>query len=178
MRLAAVLIFAALLAACDDPPVFSGRNIYGPYYLVPEGVAGGEKVCLRNSAGRCDLRAPAPVDALGADGEYISVRTAGGVAAPDDYYIIVQLFDSTRADGERCLAHEADRLREHRKKSKRLTCDKVFDKSAIERRESNCAVRGPFSKDEFEVLRLCSCVPEGPGADALKCIPDVVALSD
>jgi len=178
MRFGVLTIIAALLAGCEEPPVFSGRNIYGPYYLVPDGLSGVEKVCLRTSAHRCDIRAPAPVDGLGADGEYISVRTRGAADEADDYYIIVQLFDSKRADGARCLSHEADRLRRNRKKEKRLTCDSVFKKSVIERRESDCAVRGPLSEDEFETMRLCTCVPENLGSDRTKCIPDVVDLSD
>lgn len=175
-RIPAILIFAAALAACGDTPVFSGRNINGNYYLAPDGIGGGERVCLRTSARKCDIRAPGPVDGLGADGEYISVRTGGGGEDGGDYFIIVQLFDSNRADGARCLSYEANRLQKRRKKDKRLTCDSIFKKSVIERREPDCAVRGPLSRDEFEELRLCTCVPENLGSKNRKCVPEVADL--
>ena len=177
-KLTAIAMAAAMLAGCEEP-VFAGRNIIGGYYLAPDGsIAGGEKICLLNSSGRCDIRAPGPVTGLGVDDEYISLKTYRGVDTPDDYYIIVQLFDSMRADGERCLTFEAERLQSHRNKGKRLKCDSVFKKTVIESRDSNCAIRGPFSEAEFGELQRCNCVPVAPGSDEVKCIPGVGDMPD
>ncbi len=175
MRTGILLLLLLVTAACDVEDEFVGAKVSGDYFRVPVGFSGGMAICLRTNGNRCDIRVPPPVVGLNYNDDFISARTAYPSEAVNDYYIIVRLFDSKRADGAQCLKVAADRLRHNRERGgAELDCDSVLDFQAMELRESNCAVRGPFSRSDFEVLRRCTCVPQALGSTGLKCIPDVV----
>ncbi len=171
------LIFAALLlAACSPETIFAGDLIDGRYYLAGDASdpPSGKMVCYRRSNGACDIRVPGPVVEIGFDDDYISAEVAkGNDPEASDYYFIVRLFDSQYANGAQCLDVESTRIASAKKDKKKQECDVVFSKKTVKIRESNCAVRGPFSEEEFRALRKCHCVPISYGADEVKCIPGV-----
>lgn len=171
-----LILGALLVAACNPEAIIAGDLIDGRYYLASDASdqPSGRVVCYRKSNGACDIRVPGPVARIGFDDEYISAEVArGNDPEASDYYFIVRLFDSQYADGAQCLGVESARIASAKRDKKKQECDDVFSKNAVKIRESNCAVRGPFSEEEFRALRKCHCVPVSYGSDEVKCIPGV-----
>ncbi len=169
-----IALVGLLLAACAPPAEPPGQRIDGLYYIASPVLSpqGGVSVCYKRPLGRCDIRAPAPVRRIGFDDDYIAVETARpGDPAAEDYYLIVRLFDAPEADGARCLSAERETTKEQ-KKAAPLSCDKLKTQPKNSGVASNCAVRGPFDRREFDALRRCHCVPVALGSTTEKCIPD------
>lgn len=167
------LIAAILLTAgCEPKPIFSDDPIGGPYYLASSLATGGSgrTICYERKRGGCDIRVPHNVVKIGADDAFIAAEVARPTdPAVKDYYLIVRLFDAPRADGARCLKAERKAAAEAKAP---LTCAKLKTLPNDKGFESTCAVRGPFTRREFDALRRCHCVPTAPGSDDLRCIPD------
>lgn len=181
LRLAALALAAASIFACTKK-IDDGTGFEGPYRL-HAGLAspsGGAVVCYARAGGRCDIRVPSSVIAYGADSEFVtaSVRRATD-ASTIDYYFVVRDFDSPRANGALCLSMALRSAAEAKndpepEKAKAPTCATLTKLLPEENRPSDCAVRGPFTKAEFDKLRRCQCTPKTLGSDKEKCIPDAV----
>ncbi|MEZ5920655.1 MAG: hypothetical protein R3C60_04800 [Parvularculaceae bacterium] len=179
------LLVLAVSACGRTPPEPPAPYYTGGYELAPDsGIGGGLIICLR-SGRHCDIRVPPSVVGLGqdADGEFLTAAVRPHLEPEEDsdptdydYYLIVRLFDSPSADGAACLAETAPRPRRRKGRKPRdrwFDCDDVLGRQNIEGRQSNCAVRGPYSDTEFEKIRSCHCVPAAYGSRRVKCIPGV-----
>ncbi len=172
--IASLLVALAFLPGCEKPNE-AGTTLDGPYRLY-SGLASpgaGKIICYARRGGGCDIRVPPSVTAYGADDEFVTaaVRRATD-AAITDYYFIVRDFDDPEADGGACIgANKVPDPATFPKKPKDY-CKKLSKITVYDGRPSNCAVRGPFSRREFDALRRCHCVPEALGSDKVKCIPD------
>lgn len=171
-RILGLVLAMAALASCGEDPVFAGDLIDGRYYLTSGLATGGSgrTICYETKRGRCDIRVPHNVVKVGRDDAFISAEVARATdPASKDYYLIVRLFDAPQADGGRCLLAERKAAAEAKAP---LTCAKLKTLPKDLGFESTCAVRGPFTRREFDALRRCHCVPVAPGSDDLRCIPD------
>jgi hypothetical protein len=171
-RILGLMLAMAALAGCEQEPIFAGDFVGGRYYLTSGLATGGSgrTICYERKRGACDIRVPHNVVKIGADDAFIAAEVARPTDPEiKDYYLIVRLFDAPRADGARCLKAERKAAAEAKAP---LTCAKLKTLPKDKGFESTCAVRGPFTRREFDALRRCHCVPIAPGSSDLRCIPD------
>lgn len=179
----AFLILAVVIAAASCGQPEADARLGSPYRLSSGAFnpAGGKVICYQRTRGGCDLRTPASVIAYGADAEFVTAAVrAWSDPTRTDYYFIVRAFDDPEADGAKCVAEHAAKSAKPTKVNpgaeaakKGVDCEKLTKITEDDTRPSNCAVRGPFGRAEFNALRKCHCVPEALGSTTLKCIPDV-----